>query len=136
MINDVILPENHRRGLSFTAQAVERALDEMEAVLSAGDARTTAIRLERVYSPEERARLLKAIAEMRRANARMVEDLDLGLAHRSEDQIIGSKTAHLWAILVDSMSKRLRGFGKLGADQSKRIDFHVNNLLQKLKQIS
>ena len=129
------LPENYRRGLSVTAQTVERVLDEMENVLISNDNEKVTARILKTYDAGERARLLKAIAEMREVNGRMVQNLGLEPFRRSESQILGAKAAHLWTVLVDSTAKGLRGFGELSEDHAKRIDFHINSLLQKLKDL-
>lgn len=128
------LPENYRRGLSVTAQTVERALDEMENILlSTNEKGSTGVL--KVYDSEQRTRLLAAVAEMREANAQMIRILGLESSPRSESRIIGAKTAHLWTVLVDSTAKGLRGFGDLPEEQGRTINFHINTLLQKLKNI-
>jgi len=128
------LPDNFRRGLSVTAQTVERALDEMENILLSTNEKGST-RVLKVYNSEQRTRLLAAVAEMRDANAQMIRILGLESSPRSESRMIGAKTAHLWTVLVDSTAKGLRGFGDLPEEQAQTINFHINTLLQKLKNI-
>ncbi|MEX1139909.1 MAG: hypothetical protein WEF53_11255 [Bacteroidota bacterium] len=128
------LPDNFRRGLSTTAQTVERALDEMEKILSINNEQA-GIKILRVYDDVQRRKFLNAVAEMREANIQMIKTFSLESSPRSESRMIGAKAAHLWTVLVDSTAKGLRGFGDIPEEQARQIDFHVNTLLQKLKHI-
>jgi hypothetical protein len=130
-----ILPPNHHRSLSVTAQMVEQALDEMEELLRSRKNTKQTSRIERTYSEEERAHLLETISKLRRANAEMFVDLDLEASHYTENQIVTAKNTHLWTILVDSKSKGLRGFGGLSAEQARLVDAHVDKLLELLKEM-
>jgi len=129
------LPDNHRRSLSVTARMVEQTLEEMEELLrNRGEGRLTS-KIEPTYSEPERARLLAAISEMRQANAEMFQTLSLEPSRYAEDHIITAKNAHLWTILVDSKSRRLKGLGELPADLARTVDVHVNRLLELLKGV-
>jgi hypothetical protein len=130
------LPDNHRRGLSVTAQMVEQTLDEMEALLrSRGNGKLTS-KIESTYSENDRQRLLIAISEMRQANAEMFRELNLEPSHYTEDHIITAKNTHMWTILVDSTSQGLRGFGDLSPAMIEAVDLHIKRLLRLLKEIS
>jgi len=129
------LPDNHRRGLSVTAQMVEQTLDEMEELLRSRGSGKVTTNIEPGYSESKRARLLTAIAEMRRANTEMFRILDLRRSHYTEDHIMAAKNSHLWTILVDSKSTSLRGFGELPPDLAQVVDSHINRLLELLKEL-
>ena len=79
--------------------------------------------------------MLKAICGMRRANEEMYKELDLLPTVYSEDRIVKAKIDHLWTVLVDSGSKRMRGFGKLSSNCAEAIDFRVKKLLEWLEEI-
>ena len=114
---------------------VEQTLEEMEELLrNRGEGRLTS-KIEPTYSEPERARLLAAISEMRQANAEMFQTLSLEPSRYAEDHIITAKNAHLWTILVDSKSRRLKGLGELPADLARTVDVHVNRLLELLKGV-
>jgi hypothetical protein len=136
MKDKVKLPENHRRGLSVTAQMVDQTLNEMEELLrSRGNGKLTS-RVKTTYSEEERARLLGAISQMRQANAEMFQALSLEPSHYTEDHIMAAKNSHLWTILVDSKTSGLKGFGELSPELADAVDSHVNRLLELLKELS
>lgn len=129
------LPDNHRRVLAVTARIVEQALDEIEALLLRTSNRRLTERIEHTYSETERRRLLDTVAKMKEATAGMFTALHLEPAHYTEDQIIAAKRTRLWTVLVDSKSKGTKGFGKLSAEQARLLDFHIDKLLELLKEI-
>ena len=125
----VELPPNHRRVLSVTAARVEKELDEMERLLRSGNPNrvTTTIRV--AYSAEQRQKLLELIHRMRQANEEMFVALNLEAGQFYEERIIRAKAAHLWTVLVDSMSTKTRGYGELPGDAARHVDRHVERLL-------
>ena len=131
----VRLPRNHRRALSVTAQAVEKTLGEMEQTLrSEGEWKVTS-KISPIYSAEERYRLLNVIAEMRSVNKTMFIELGLQMSQLTEDRVVEAKKVQLWAILVDSKSKVLRGFGELPAELAQLVDYHISRLLDLVNQL-
>jgi hypothetical protein len=129
-----LLP-NHRRSLSVTADAIDRSLREMEEVLRERGSEEVTKKILPVYSEAERQNLLQAIDEIRKENQAMVEHLNLERSKFAEDQIINSRVSHLWTILVDSKSRKLKNFGEVPKDVAPEIDCHVDKLLEILKQM-
>ncbi len=129
------LPDSHRRSLSVTAQMVEESLDELENLLRSRGQGGLTTDVEPTYSEEDRARILAAISKLRGANAGMFRSLGLQPSHYPEDQILNAKRAHLWTILVDSKSGGLKRFGEMSPECALAIDFHVDKLLELLKEL-
>lgn len=135
-MNDaIIIPENHRRSLSATAQLIDQTLDELEELLRDRKKESVASHLEQSYSVEERRRLLTAIAALRSANHDVFIALHLQATLRIEAQIVRAKNAYLWTVLMDSKANGMRGFGDLTEEQATLIDTHVDKLLKLLKEI-
>ena len=129
-----LLP-NHRRSLSVTADAIERGLREMEEALNRSNSGRLTRKVRPTYSEKERQGLLDVIAEMRKANQEMVEQLGLEVSEFREEQLINARASHLWTILVDSKARKLKNFGEVPKDHAVEIDRHVEKLLEILKQI-
>lgn len=127
------LPANHLRSLSVTADAVERGLREMEETLRQISSDTSTRKIHQTYSDTERQRLLDVIAQMRKTNREMIDALNLEISEFREDQIINARVAHLWTILIDSKSKRLKNFGEVPKDVAPDIDRYIDKLLETLK---
>jgi len=90
-------------------------------------------RIRSVYSEDERQDLAKAVAKLRQANREMVEDLGLVTSEFTEQQIVNARVSHLWTILVDSKSKKLKNFGEVPREHTVEIDRHIDKLLEILK---
>lgn len=129
------LLQNHRRSLSVTAHAVEKGLREIEVTLRTRQAENLTTKVLTTYSQEERRHLLEAVDTMRKANQEMIDHLVLEPSEFTEEQIVNAQAAHLWTILVDSKSKKLKNFGEVPKDHAEEIDRHIENLLDTLKQV-
>jgi hypothetical protein len=125
----VELPPNHRRVLSTTAARVERELEEMERLLRSENPSRVTTTIHVAYSREQRQKILETIHEMRRVNEQMFGELHLEASQFNEERIIRARAAHLWTVLVDSLSTRTRGYGELTADAASDVDRHVEKLL-------
>jgi hypothetical protein len=113
----------------LTAARVEKELDEMERVLRSESLKTVTTTVHIAYSREQRQKLLETMQRMRKANEEMFVELHLEGREFSEERIIRAKAAHLWTVLLESSSKKTRGFGELPATQAQHVDRHVEKLL-------
>ncbi|HUI64461.1 MAG TPA: hypothetical protein VL126_06450 [Bacteroidota bacterium] len=135
MKDSIELPGPQRRSLEVTAKVIETTLAEMETLLRSDRKGQLTRKVEPCYTPEEKARMLGAIADMRQANTEMILHLGLRSSYIREDQILNARISHMWAVLCDSTSKGLKGFGGLPPGPAQAIDDHVNELLELLKKI-
>lgn len=128
------LSDNHRRSLSVTAKTVEETIDQLEALLHAKPSSKLMRKISRTYTPEERARLLAVLKELRDANETMIRDLELRTELLDESQIAGAALARLWLILADSLSEKMKGFGTIKSETAHRIDKHIALMLKILEK--
>jgi uncharacterized iron-regulated protein len=111
------------------AARVEKELDEMERVLRSESLKKVTTTVQIAYSPEQRRKLLETMHRMQKANEEMFVELHLEGREFSEERIIRAKAAHLWTVLVESLSKKTRGYGELPTTQAELVDRHIENLL-------
>jgi type VI protein secretion system component VasK len=128
------LSDNHRRSLSVTAKTVEETIDQLEALLHARPSAKLMRKISRTYTPEERARLLAVLKQLRDANEGMINDLELRTELFDESQIAGAAFTRLWLVLADSVSDKMKGFGKIKSEAAHRIDKHIKLMLKILEQ--
>lgn len=129
------LPPDHRRSISTTAQIVEKTLNEMEELLCS-EKDNIALVVSQNYTDEEKAELLLNIAELRKCNQELFREFNLKQTKQSESQILRAQIAYLWTILMDSKSKKLRGYGELPSSIAMNLDTRINKLLTVLNEIS
>ena len=55
--------------------------------------------------------------------------MELKPAHYTEKQIFNAETSHLWTIMNDSRSFRLKGYGRQGRNAAEILDDHINRFL-------
>jgi hypothetical protein len=126
----VTIPPDHRRILSVTAHILEDSMEELERVLRSQDANRVTRHIAPVYSEPERRALLEKIAQVRSANAEMFASLELQATVTMEDQLIRGRLSHVWVILQDSLSRSMKGYGKLPAHVAAKIDGQVRPILE------
>jgi hypothetical protein len=129
------LPTSHRRSLSVTARIVEDSLDEIEKVLLKKERSKSSHRITESLDPASKDIILSMVAKLREANEEMFHSLHLEPNVFSESQIVGSRIVHLWTVLRDSKSKRLRRFGELPPESATEIDRNIDRLLAILKDV-
>lgn len=129
------LPANHHRSISTTAQIVEKVLNEMEEVLQNRKHNVTTVVTES-FTQEQKQELLLKIEELKKSNRTLFQEFNLTQTEHSELQIVRAQTAYLWTVLMDSKSKKLKGFGKIPADTAEKLDEHINAMLAILEELN
>jgi len=130
------LQPDHRRSISTTAQIVEKTLNEMEDILLQKYKENIATIVVESYSEKERTIMLTKIAEIRKANQELFQEFNLKRTEQSESQVLHAAAAYLWTVLMDSKSKKLRGFGKLSPNVAAKIDEHVERIVTLLDEFT
>jgi hypothetical protein len=129
------LPDNHKRSLSVTARHIEQGIREIELLLlnnNPDNATSTKESLTSVIknlNNEERASILDLIKYLKIENEKMIKDLNLPKEKLYEDRIVRGRLSHIWALLVDSTPKGLKGYGELNSNQAEVLDSYINKLL-------
>jgi hypothetical protein len=129
------LPSDHHRSISTTVQIVEKVLNEMEELLQHRNKNITSIITES-FTQQEKQELILKIAELKKLNQELFQNYNLTRTEQTELQIVRAQTAYLWTVLMDSTSKKMKGFGKIPAEAAETLDEHINKMLILLKEIT
>jgi len=130
-----ILPPNHRRSISTTAQIVEKTLCEIEDILLLQHSNNKATVIQQSYTEKQRSELIDKINELKQLNGELILDFDLQKMIFTESQLLQSKTTFLWAVLMDSKAKKMKGYGKLSPVIAEKLDIGIDILIKKLDRL-
>ena len=130
------LSENHLRVLCVVARSIERSLDDIEELLTRKEGKQSQLHhIESSYSYEQRMGILRKVAELRHRLVTFVQDFQLTGESRTEHQIIDTKVTHMWMLLEDSYSRKLKGYGKVDEFVRGRLDESVSELLSLVREL-
>jgi len=129
------LSENHLRVLCVVARSIERSLDDIEELLSRKEEPSKLHYIQRSYSEEQRAGILQKVGSLRGRLAEFVRDFQLKGDSRSEQQILDTKVTHMWMLLEDSFSHKLKGYGRVDESVRDELDASVSELLRLLRAL-
>ena len=130
------LSDNHRRVLSVVARNIERSLGDIEELLIRKGAEHSRLhRIESSYSDGQRMGILRKVVEVRHRLAVFVRDFELTGESRSEQQIVDTKVTHMWMLLEDSFSQKLKGYGNVEKSISGKLDDSVSELLKLVREL-
>ena len=128
------LSDNHRRVLSVVVRNVERSLDEIEETLTrSGTRRSLLHQIEGSYSDAGRKDILGHVAAIRQRLHQFIEEFQLTGVSFTEHQIIDTKVTHIWLMLADSYSRKLRGYGEVAEPSRTTLDNTISELLGLVK---
>jgi hypothetical protein len=130
------LSDNHRRVLSVVARNIEESLDEIEETLNrAGPNRSLLHEIKGSYSEEQRKEILGKVAVIRTRLHAFVAEFQLTPESFTEDQIVDTKITHMWILLADSFSQKLKGYGAVDISVRESLDTSVADLLRLVKEL-
>ena len=129
------LSENHLRVLCVVARSIERSLDDIEELLSRKKDPSKLHQTQRSYSEEQRMGILRKVGSLRGRLAEFVGDFQLKGSSRSEQQIVDTKVTHMWMLLEDSFSYKLKGYGRVDESVRGRLDESVSELLSLVREL-
>lgn len=115
------LNASQTRAVGAALRLVEETLDEIEQVLAKPDSGVT-FRLAQDLEPEERRAILGGCDRLRAVLLEASRRLNIDAAERSPRREIRGKLSILWAILEDSKSAALRGYGPLAPEAGALVD--------------
>ena len=133
MPDKTFLSEPHRRSLSVTAKHVERTVNELIDLLSLASSSTLCEKITKSLAKDEQQKYDSLLRELQRLNEQMFHTLHLESSTMDERQIISSKLVHLWTVLEDSRSNKMRRYGALTDESAQEIDRHIQRLLDVLE---
>jgi hypothetical protein len=131
----VQLPANHQRSLSVVARAIEESLNDVATRLQSGRSANLLRQIEPSFTDEERSAILATAEEIRNALADLVNTFDLSPSSVTEKQIVLAQYAHIWTLLEDSFSGKMRGYGEIPPDAARVLDDKIGSLLEKVERL-
>ncbi|MEX2117602.1 MAG: hypothetical protein WEB37_12015 [Bacteroidota bacterium] len=79
--------------------------------------------------------ILQKVAEVRHRLATFVRDFKLTGESHSEQQMVDTKVTHMWILLEDSFSQKLKGYGEVDEAVSGKLDESVADLLMLVRDL-
>ena len=131
----ISLPDNHRRSLSVTCRLVEKALFEIEELLTGIPRESLTNPIQMTYEPAERKRLLDYVQTLRQQNRELFFRFNLEADSISDKQIVKAKLNHLWVILEDSTAEHMKGFGRLPDEMAGDVNRRINALAKTVAEM-
>jgi len=117
----VALNASQLRVVGAMLRLVEKAVDQIERLLIAPVIGITS-RLADDLDSEERRAIHAACERARAALIQACNRLEVEVAHRSRRGAIRGEVSTLWAMLEDTKSPALRGYGPLSPDAGRVVD--------------
>ena len=130
------LPANHQRSLSVVARAIEESLNDIATRLQPNRSGNLLRQIEPSFTDEERSTILAAVEEIREALADLINTFDLTPSSVSEKQIVLAQSAHIWTLLEDSFSHKMKGYGEIPPDAARVLDDKIGSMLERVEQLS
>ena len=123
----VALNTSQSRAVGAMLRLVEEAVDEIERLLVAPVTGITFC-LTDDLSAEERRTIHAACERVRAALVKACQRLGVEVAERSRRREIRGEVSTLWAMLEDTKSPALRGYGPLSPDAGRVVDEVLDNI--------
>jgi restriction endonuclease Mrr len=128
-INNIKIPDNHKRSLSVTARYIEKNINEIENLLNTKNDHCKTEHIIRNLSDNHANEILYLLKILKNQNEKFFEELQLKQNILYENRILIGKISLVWAILCDSTAEALKGYGNLTSSQADVINKHVNQML-------
>jgi len=132
---NILLPDNHIRGLSSSLMLVEKSLSEMQDLfLKQNDACCY-----EVVKDVDNDVIAKNISVVREAKTLICELADKYGTVREEQslqRIIDAKRTKIWEILKDSLSRKIKGYGTFPKKYADEYDYDIGKLIEITNKIN
>ena len=115
------LNSSQLRGVGATLRLVEQAMDEIERLLADPVTRIT-FQLVDDLDVKERRAIQAACERVRRILVKACHRLGVEAVERSRRRQIRGEVSALWAMVQDTKSPALRGYGSLSPDAGREVD--------------
>lgn len=107
------LSDNHRRAITTTLTLLDQRLCECEQIAHGREVRSVLYRESNDLSASQRKRLLHEIARARETMREIKDTLSLESEAESLSRHIRGASSSAWESLIETQSRRLRGYGKV-----------------------
>lgn len=123
------LSENHTRTLSSSLIVVEKYLSELEDLLSKQN-NTCSNELLKDIDDKLITSNIAAIQEARRYICELVEKYGISRKKLSLQRVINAKRTKIWEILIDTLSKKIKGYGTFPKKYADEYDSDIIKLIE------
>jgi len=125
----IALSDNHRRAITTTLTLLDERLCEFEQIAHGREVQSLLYREQNDLSAAERKRLLQEIARAHQTIREIRDTLLLEpVVHVLSRQLRGASSS-LWETLIETQSKRLRGYGKVPRALAQYLDPNLERLI-------
>ena len=135
MSSKVELPPAHKRSLSVVARSIEDSLNDIATRLQGNLADSLLHRIEHSYTDQERKQIFKAVEGVREALVELILEFDLDTSTVFESQILSAHCSHIWTLLQDSRSDKLKSYGEVPEESRASIDTAIDKMLDRMGQL-
>jgi hypothetical protein len=129
------LSESHRSRIRVTLTLLDEALVKFEEWAQGREVRSLLYIEENTLTPDERAKLLAAIAEIRCIIKELRDDMGLAACPQDIMKTIRGHCYLLWINVLEMTSKYLRGFGEPPQELIDYLDPRANSIMHYLDDI-
>ena len=135
IIKKLKLPPNYKRSLSVVARSIEDSLNDIAARLQSKPSNATLHRIMPSFTDAERAFINKTLEEIRSSLIVLAETYDIHPLSVTEAQILKAQYAHLWTLLQDSYYDKMKGYGKISAEEASLLDKYIAQLAEQVEKL-
>jgi len=124
------LSEPQKRSLTVTVRKIDEQMNRLERALRHGTEAGLLYTIRDSYSPAEKEHLLEQIVRVRRVLKILKEKFHLEPMETDLRRIVVATASHLWVILEDSKSRRLKGYGEVPEELARELDPLLDELIR------
>ncbi len=135
MKKKIKLPYNHTRAISSSLRIVERSLMELEELLL-HQTSTCSTEIFKDVDDDTIAGNLTAIHEAREHICELSEKYGASKEKLNLQRIIDAKRTEIWAILTESLSERVKGYGRFPEKYADEYDSDIRKLIDITNKLS
>ena len=135
MDKKIHLPENHTRSLSSSLRLIEKSLLELEVMLLKQSVTCCTV-LHNDVDEETIALNIAAIQEAKNYICILAEKYGTLKEKLSLQRVINAKRTIIWGILIDSLSRKMKGYGTFPEEYTEEYDADINKLIEITNRIN
>ena len=135
MSKKIHLSESHTRSLSSSLIVVEKSLFELEDMMLKQDSPCCSVLMNDV-DDETVETNISAIQEAKSCICELAEKYNTAKEKLSLQRVINAKRAIIWEILIDTLSRKAKGYGTFPVKYADEYDGDINRLLEIINKIN
>jgi hypothetical protein len=130
------LSENHERAVATTLTILDERLCEFEEIAGGRQLRSILHQEVNDFSRAQRAEMMREIVLARQAVRELSHALRLRPRVESLSRRVRGASSSLWESLLDTQSKRLRGYGEVPSALADYLDPRIDQLVAQVEHIA